>query len=170
MNETRWAALLPPLWARWAVGMVLAVAVIATVVIAIHHAGPEVNTSEVGAEAEVNRISDIAITQDQAPHAAGVPAGAAPASALERAVTADARQRIAGGQLTGPLQHVACRAAGHASAGRAPYSCSVRSAGITYPFAAVLDTRRQRLTWCKIDPPPVANAGPEVLLSPSCRA
>jgi hypothetical protein len=169
MNETRWAALLPPLWARWAVGVVVAVAVIATVVIAIHRAGPEVNTSEAGAEAEVNRISDVAISEDQAPHSAGLPAGAAPARALELAISSDVRQRIVGGQLTGPLQHIACRAAAGAHAGRNPYSCTVRSAGLTYPFVAILDTRRHRLTWCKVDPPPVANVGPEVPLSASCK-
>jgi hypothetical protein len=170
MNETRWAALLPPLWARWAVGTVLAVAVIATVVIAIHRAGPEVNTSEAGAEAEVNRISDVAISEDQAPHSASLPAGAAPARALELAIGDDVRQRIAGGQLTGPLQHIACRAAvGARAVGRDPYSCTVRSAGLTYPFVAILDTGRRRLTWCKVDPPPVANVGPEVPLSASCK-
>jgi hypothetical protein len=169
MNETRWAALLPPLWARWAVGMVLAVAVIATVVIAVHRAGPEVNTSEAGAEAEVNRISDVAIGEDQAPHSTSLPAGAAPARALERAIDTDIRQRIAGDQLTGPLQHLACRAVAGTRAGRDPYRCTVRSAGFTYPFVAVLDTRRHRLTWCKVDPPPVANVGPEVPLSASCK-
>jgi hypothetical protein len=170
MNETRWAALLPPLWARWAVGIALAVAVIATVVIAVHRAGPEVNTSEAGAEAEVNRISDVAISEDQAPHSAILPTGVVPARALERAIGGDVRQRIAGGQLTGPLQHLACRAAAGARAGRDPYSCTIRSAGLTYPFVAVLDTHRHRLTWCKVDPPPVANAGPEVPLSASCKA
>jgi hypothetical protein len=168
MNETRWAALLPPLWARWALGIAVAVAVIATVVIAIHRAGPEVNTSEASAEAEVNRISDIAISEDQAPHSTGLSVGSAPVPALTQAITLDIRQRIAAGKLTGPLQHIACRAAGRASAGRAPYSCTVRSAGITYPFVAVLDKRR--LTWCKVDPPPVANVGPEVPVSSSCKA
>ncbi len=171
MNETRWAALLPPLWARWALGLVIAVAAIATVVIAIHRAGPEANTSEAGAEAEVNRISDLAITEDQAPHSANLPAGATPVPALTLAISTDVRQRIAGGKLTGPLQHISCHASGRTtSAGHAPYTCTVRSAGITYPFLAVLDTRQRRLTWCKVDPPPVANVGPEVPLSPSCRA
>jgi len=173
MSESRWAARLPPLWARWALGIVIAAAVIATIVIAIDRAGPEVNTSEAGAEAEVNRISDIAITADQAPHSAGLPPSSAPAAALERAITSDVHQRIADGQLTGPLQSITCRTAGAGSAGRGgrvPYTCTIRSAGITYPFVAVLDERRRRLTWCKIDPPPVANVGPEIPISASCRA
>lgn len=158
------------MWARWAAAIVVAAAVIAAIVIAIHRAGPEGPTSEAGAEAEVNRVSDIAISEDQAPRSASLPAGSAPAAALELAITHDVHQRIASGQLTGPMQAVTCRAAGSAHDGRDPYSCTVRSAGITYPFVAVLDERRRRLTWCKVDPPPVAGAGPEILISASCRA
>jgi hypothetical protein len=60
--------------------------------------------------------------------------------------------------------------AGSSSAGRAPYRCTAQSADIAYPFLAVIDERRQRLTWCKIDQPPVAEAGPEIPVSASCRA
>ncbi len=158
------------MWARWMLAIVVAVAVIAGIVIAINRAGPEGPTSEAGAEAEVNRLSDIAITEDQAPHSASLPRGSAQAAALERAITRDIRQRIADAQLTGPLQGVTCRAAGAASAGRAPYSCTVHSAGIAYPFLAVVDGRRRLLTWCKVDQPPVAGAGPEIPVSASCRA
>jgi hypothetical protein len=158
-----------PMWARWALASVVAVAVLASVVIAISRAGPEGPTSEAGAEAEINRVSDIAITEDEAPRSADLSPGAAPASTLERAIAHDVHQRIASDQLTGPLQGVTCSAAGATRAGRAPYHCTVRSAGIAYPFLAVVDKHRQRLIWCKNDPPPVANAGPEIPISASCR-
>jgi hypothetical protein len=158
------------MWARWVLAIVLAAALLASIVIATDRAGPEGNTSEAAAEAEVNRLSDVAITEDQAPHSAALPAGSAPGAALERAIAGDVRQRIADQQLTGPLRRVTCSPAGASSAGRVPYRCTIASAGIVYPFQAVVDERRQRLTWCKIDPPPVAEASPEIPISASCRA
>jgi hypothetical protein len=160
----------PPMWVRWALAIVVALAVMAAIVIAITRAGPEPAGSEAGAEAEINRLSDIAITEDQAPHSASLARGSAPASALEQAIARDVRQRISSGQLTGPLKGITCTAAGGGSAGRDPYRCSVHSAGIAYPFVAVVDERKLQLTWCKIDPPPVSGVGPEIPLSASCRA
>jgi hypothetical protein len=158
------------MWARWALAIVLAVAVIAAIVIATSRAGPEGSNSEAAAEAEVNRISDIAITEDQAPHSATLAPGSTPTSALERAIALDIRRRIASAQLTGPLGGVACVEAGAGRAGRVPYRCTAGSAGIAYTFLAVVDASRQRLTWCKVDPPPVSGVGPEIPISASCRA
>jgi hypothetical protein len=159
----------PPMWARWALASILAVALIAAIVIAVNRAGPEAPTSEAGAEAEVNRVADIAITEDEAPHSANLVAGSVPALALERAIAGDVRGRIASHQLTGPLGAVKCRASGTARAARVPYRCTVRSAGITYPFLAVVNERRRQMTWCKIDQSPVANVGPEIPISASCQ-
>ncbi len=159
----------PPMWARWVLAIIVAVAVIAAIVIAVHRAGPEAPASEAGAEAEANRVADIAITEDETPHFAPLSVGLAPASALERAIASDLHQRIASHQLTGPLRAVSCRTSGAARSGRRPYSCTARSAGITYPFLAVLDERHRRLAWCKVDQGPVANAGPEVPISSSCK-
>jgi hypothetical protein len=160
----------PPLWVRWILAIVVAAALLAGVVIATTRAGPEGPTSEAGAEAEINRIADITITKDQAPHFASFAAGSTPTSALDRAIEGDVRRRIAGQQLTGPLHRVICRATSASSSGRVPYRCTARSAGIEYPFLAVVDERRQRLTWCKVDPPAVADAGPEIPVSVRCRA
>ena len=167
---TSWALQRPPMWARWVLAIVVALAVLAGIVIATNRAGPEGATSEAGVEAEANRFADIAITEDEAPHYASLPRGSEPTSALERAIVRDVGQRIAGGQLTGPLQSVTCEPAGTISSGREPYRCTVHSAGIAYPFLAVVDKRRQRLTWCKIDQPPAGGASPDILISASCRA
>jgi len=161
---------LPPLWLRWVLAIAVAVALIAGLVIAIDRAGPEDAASEAGAEAEANRVADIAIAEDEAPHLAGLPPGSAQLTALEQAVASDVRRRIAIAQLTGPLESVTCTVAGTDTAGRVPYRCNVRSAGIVYPFLAVADERRRRLTWCKVDQPPLAKAGPELTISASCRA
>jgi hypothetical protein len=163
-----------PLWARWAAAIVVGTAVIAAIVIAVNRAGPEgVAASEGGAEAEVSRLSDLAITEDQAPRTAVLNPGSAPAAALRQAIVSDVRKRIAHDQLVGPLQSVSCATSGAASGargGREPYLCTVRSAGIAYRFMAVVDRRDQRLTWCKVDPPAAAKTGPEIPISSSCRA
>jgi hypothetical protein len=169
MNSRRWALQLPPLWLRWALACLVAVAVIASVVILADRAGPEGPSSEAGAEAETNRIADLAITEDEAPHSAGLAAGAAPASALERAIAGDVRARIAAGELTGPLQSVRCAATGSGVAGRDPYRCTVHSDGVAYPFLGVADVSGGRLTWCKVDPPAVAGTGSEIPISAGCR-
>ncbi|MGO9489150.1 MAG: hypothetical protein ACLQBB_09020 [Solirubrobacteraceae bacterium] len=159
-----------PMWARWLLASLVAVAVIAGIVIAVSRAGPESPTTEAGAEAETNRIADIAITEDETPRAAALSPGSTPASALQQAISADVRRRIAAGQLVGPLESVTCRADGTPSAGRAPYRCTVVSSKLAYPFLAVVDEHRQQLTWCKVDQPPVANAGPQIPISARCRA
>ena len=159
-----------PLWARWALAAAVGIAVLATIVIATNRAGPEGVATEEGTEDEINRIADIAIAEDQAPHFANLSAGAMPASALERAIASDVRQRISDHNMVGPLQGVSCSATGPASAGRVPYRCTLRSAGVAYSFLAVVDEGRHRLTWCKVDPPAVAEAGTEIQVSARCRA
>jgi hypothetical protein len=170
MSSQRGRLRAPPLWVRWVLAGVVAAALLAGVVIATTRAGPEGATSEAGAEAEINRIADITISKDQAPHFAGFAAGAPPTSALDRAIEGDVRRRIADEQMTGPLHRVICRARSASRSGRVPYRCTARSAGIDYPFLGVVDERRRRLTWCKVDPPAAPDAGPEVPVSVSCRA
>jgi hypothetical protein len=157
------------MWARWALAVLVAGGAIAAIVIGTQRAGPEGSSSEAGAEAEINRIADIAISEDEAPHFAGLTSGSAPAAELERAIAGDVRRRIAAQQLTGPLQSVRCRPSGTARAGRAPYRCTVRSSGIDYQFLAVADEAARRLAWCKIDPSAPGSTGPEIPISASCR-
>lgn len=175
----RWlgAALHPPLWARWLLtiaAFAVLIAVVAIVVGNLNHenAGSGSPASEAKAEAEANREGQIVIEQDQAPHTAGLRlhAGITVTAALERAIADDVDARIDNGQLTGPLQSISCRAAGAASSdGRRAYRCTVRSAGIAYPFLAVANSRSDRLTWCKVDPPPTPGLG-EVPVSADCHA
>jgi hypothetical protein len=170
MNPRRATLPSPPLWARWTLGALVGVAVIAAIVIATKRAGPEGIAAEGSIEAEINRIADVSITEDEAPHSAGLSVGSAPTPALERAIASNVRQRIGANQLTGPLQGVSCTSAGASLAGRHPYRCTVRSAGIAYPFLAVVDTSQHRLTWCKVDSAPKGESGPEIPISPSCKA
>lgn len=161
-----------PLWARWVATITVAAAIVLAVVLAVHGSGDELGSpqSEAQGEAEASRISEDTIASDQAPHTAALPNAGALASALERAITADVHSRIAHGQLTGPLRSVRCTQTGAARAGRVPLHCTVRSAGIDYPFLGVADKLTRRLTWCKVDLPPTAGAPLEVPLSKRCQA
>jgi hypothetical protein len=157
------------MWVRWVIASLVAASLIAATVIAVQRAGPENATSEEAIEGETNRIADISVAEDEAPQTATATTGATPASALERAIGEDVHGRISRGQLTGPLQSVTC-AAGLASGVRAAYTCRVRSDGAAYLFMAVVSEAGKRLTWCKVDPSSPAAGGPEVLISPRCRA
>jgi hypothetical protein len=167
----------PPLWARWLLTIVGFAVLIVAVGVVVRSGGGGGGggvsgsaRSEAEAEAEADREGQIVIAQDQAPHVAPLAPGMSARVGLEHAIAADVRGRIGDGQLTGPLQSVRCQAAGPGHAGRRPYRCTVRSADITYPFLGVADERTVRLTWCKVDPPPVANEPPEVPVSPRCQA
>jgi hypothetical protein len=170
MNPRRAFFPAPPMWARWALAALVAAAAIAAIVIGTQRAGPEGSSSEAGAEAEINRIADVAISQDEAPHFATLSAGSSPATALQQAIAGDLRKRIADHQITGPLQSVRCRESTAARSGRTPFRCAVRSAGIAYQFLGVVDEAARRIAWCKVDPPAPGGAGPEIPISASCRA
>jgi hypothetical protein len=164
----------PPLWARWMMTIAVFALVTAAIAIVARSGGGEGNGSspseEALAVAEANSEGRTAIAEDEAPHSSRLQGGVALQVALQSAIVADVRSRIRTGQLTGPLQSVSCRASGPAKAGRLPYSCTVRSAGISYSFVAVADERALELTWCKVDPPPAAKDPLEVPVSPRCRA
>jgi hypothetical protein len=161
----------PPLWARWLVTVVVfAIVIVAVAIVARSGGSVESQKSEAVAEAEANDEGRIAISQDEAPHAAALKPGLSALTALERAIAADVRSRIGHGELTGPFAGVSCQTAGSARAGRRPYTCTARSAGLNYPFEAVFSERSLTLTWCKVDPPAEPREPLEVPLSPRCRA
>jgi hypothetical protein len=164
-----------PLRTRWLITIAAYALVIAAIVIVIHesdggHEGGSSPQAEATAVAEANHEGRLAIAQDEAPHDAKLARGLPAQVALERAIDADVRSRIAHGELTGPPQSVDCKPPAQPRAGRRQLSCTVRSAGISYPFIGVADERTLELTWCKVDPPPVANAPLEVPVSSRCRA
>jgi hypothetical protein len=156
-----------PLWARW-FGTLLAFALL----IFLIHTVVRISGafSEASPEAEINRVSEIVIAQDQAPHTAPLLPGDTARFGLQSAIAADVRNRIRREELTGPLQSVHCAPSGSPQAGRRPFGCTVRSAGISFPFLGVVDERAETLTWCKRDPPPASNAPPTAPISSACRA
>jgi hypothetical protein len=165
------AARHPPLWARWLL-TIFAFAVLTLAAVVFVHAHSEGTStptkSEREAEVEANREGTIIVEEDQAPHTARLGAGVATLTALERAISGDAHVRIQAGNLTGPFQSVHCEAKGAAGANRA-FRCTVHTAGVNYPYLAVLNGHTRQFTWCKLDPPPASGA-PEVPVSARCRA
>jgi hypothetical protein len=161
--------------ARWLIAIVGAAVAITAVVIVVRSAGTEGAGSgggtpqeEATAAAEANNEARTVINHDQAPHTTRIASGEPLLPALRQAITGDVHARIGHGELTGPLQSVSCHAQ-PARGQRQPFACTVRSAGIPYPFLAVADEAAGTLTWCKEDPPAPGERS-EVPVSPSCRA
>jgi hypothetical protein len=159
----------PPLWARWLLTLLAFVLLIVVVRIVADRSVSSPAESSPTAEAEANRVGEIVVTTDEAPHSSPLRAGATVGSALQRAIAGDVRGRIRHGELTGPLQSVRCAPSGQPRAGRRPFSCTVRSAGIAYPFLGVADERARTLTWCKRDPAPTSSGPPTAQVSSRCR-
>src|ERR1700729_823615 len=164
------AARHPPLWARWLLTILTFAVLTLAVVVFVHDHSEGTSSptkSEREAEVEANREGNIVIEEDQAPHTARLGAGVATLPALELSISGDARGRVRSGNLTGPFQSVHCEAKGAAGANRA-FRCTVRAAGVSYPYLAVLNEHTRQFTWCKLDPPPVSGA-PEVPVSARCK-
>jgi hypothetical protein len=145
-----------PLWSRFVLAAVVAVALLAAMVLFVEGNNTNTNPSlNEAAEVRANREAEILVAQDQTPHVVRLAAGAAPAVALEHAIHARMAAQVAGGAIAGPLRATRCQPRGPATTAGRPYSCTVRAAGITYPFLGVADPRARRITYCKRDQPPV---------------
>jgi len=157
-----------PLWSRWVLAIV-AFSCLGLIAYEVTHGhdstAPSVNEQ---GTVEANRVGQIVVSQDQAPHQAPLPHGLAPRTAMTRAVTADMHGLIATHDLAGPLTSVTCTRSSRRGAhrGREPYVCTATAATVTYPFYGVADVPRRQLTWCKQDA--VAEAGLSLPLSPRC--
>jgi hypothetical protein len=162
---------MPPLWARWLLTILGFAALTVAIVIVIHAVNDSgASASERSAALEANREGQIVIAEDQAPQTSPLPSGAPTQVALQHAIGVDVDNRIRHGALTGPLQDVRCATAGPPHSGRQAFHCTARAAAIEYPFLGVADEHAHRLTWCKVDPPPVSNGPQEVPVSARCRA
>jgi hypothetical protein len=160
----------PPLWARWLLTLLAFALLILAIRIVANKSVNSTAESSPTAEAEANRVGELVVATDEAPHSSQLHLGTPAVAALQRAVAADVRDRVRHGELTGPLRSVRCTPSGRTRAGRRPFSCTVVSAGITYTFAGVADVRARTLTWCKQDPAPTNGGSPAAPISSRCRA
>ncbi|MGH2832722.1 MAG: hypothetical protein ACRDK2_08095 [Solirubrobacteraceae bacterium] len=160
----------PPLWAQWLLtllGFCVLTLAVWIAVRAINDAGP--SQSERLANQEADRESQIIIEEDQAPRTSALHSAAGARHQLQLAIGADLHERIRQGALSGPVQGVRCLPYAAARSGREPFRCTAQAAGVSYPFLGVVNMRARQLTWCKVDPPPVAGGPQEVAVSPRCR-
>jgi hypothetical protein len=103
---------------------------------------------------------------DQRVHRLAIPAGVGGVAALESAITADAKKRVATRTISGPVLSTACEPAGESviqfPASRV-YKCFVTTAtglrgegsdvlGTGYPFVATIYSKERRVAWCKENP------------------
>lgn len=157
------ARLAPPVWARWVLSFAVGAIVLVLLVIVVAHSNPNgLSPQNPAAVVRANREAETLVKQDQAPRVTTAAAHASARAALERAVRADMTARLASGQITGPLQRVACA---HA-AGRSAFSCTATAADVNYDYLGVVDDGAHRVTYCRRDPPPVPSEN--IPVSPRC--
>ena len=103
---------------------------------------------------------------DQRVHRLAIPAGVAPVAALEAAITADAKARVAAKTIAGPVLSTRCDASGESVVvfpDSRVYKCFVKTAtglqgqgndvlGTGYPFVATIYSKDHTLAWCKQNP------------------
>jgi hypothetical protein len=118
-------------------------------------------------QVRANREAEILIEQDQAPHTVRLPAGLSGSSAVARVVHARMGRQVASGAISGPLKAARCRPGGRAGA-RAEFHCTIDSGSVNYLFTGVVDSARDRITYCKRDLPPVPSE--DIPVSRRCRA
>ena len=154
-------------------------------------AGKDERSAREQREREARRLARVErLRREQRPRRGSAPAGASRAeviTALEAAITEDARARFERGELPGRVRGTRCRPA--AAPGDTLFDClgKVRTivgvddddaaydAGtLGYPFRAVVDFDRRRWTFCKISPPPGEQVIPDpryvVEVPPACRS
>ena len=98
---------------------------------------------------------------------------------VEAAIGRDARERVRGGELKGPVRDVVCEPYTSGSVNR--YACTAvreyvtthgrRRGVLGYPFWAKVDRRRGTFAWCKVNPRPgERSVGDELVAVPPPRA
>jgi hypothetical protein len=161
----------PPVpWRKLGVwGLVAAVVIAAAAAIAV----PQIDSAKRKGAAELAREQTAAdnkerarLRADQRVHRIVVPAGTAAVPALQRAITADARQRAKAKTISGPVLSTRCTPAGVSTiqfpASRV-YKCFVTTAsglhgegsdilGTGYPFVATYYEKTRVAAWCKENP------------------
>jgi hypothetical protein len=162
-----WMRLFPALWMRWAISIIVGVAVIAALVVFVDHNN---NNSEAKGSAKSlereNQQAEIIVGADQVPHTVALKRGQSVQADFVAAVRADIRHRLKTGNIQGRVQKIECHRAG-ARAGRVAYSCVAQVQNVKYPFVGVFTAKSKRITYCKRDAPPIPSEN--IPVSPRCR-
>ena len=168
----------PPVPWRWVAvlgaGLVLVAVAVAVVAVPAIREGKEEGEARDRRAAEAEAAERLAqLRAQQTPHRGRGRAardGAGRAALLERvraSIEADARRRLARGELDGPaVRRVDCRPSPRPGTGaRRSFGCTAVTSDIPagprnvpgslgHPFVVVVDFSTGRYTWCKTNPPP----------------
>jgi hypothetical protein len=150
-----WMRLFPALWMRWAISIIVGVAVIAALVVFVDHNNnnSEAKGSTKALEREY-RYAQVVIGAEQAPHTVAAARGQSVHGAFVAAIRANMRHRIKTGNVSGQLQKVGCRASG-SQAGRVGYRCEAEAGNVNYPYVGVFTKSTNHVTYCQRDAPPI---------------
>jgi len=153
--------------ALWGLVLVALLAVAAAIVVPPLQTGKREGAAERARDAAAARAAEHArLRADQRVHRAVAADEGDPVTALEGAITVDARARDKAGTIHGPVLGTECEPAGPHSASLPDtivYKCFVRTAGgipgqggdvlsAGYSFVATVYTRTRKLAWCKQNP------------------
>ncbi|MFZ0092233.1 MAG: hypothetical protein WAL63_22220 [Solirubrobacteraceae bacterium] len=161
------AALRIPLWARWALSLTVAAALLVALIVFVdrHNSNGSLVQSP-RAIARANQEAEIVVKQDEAPHVITLTSAGDPHAVFLHAIRADMTRRIAEGIIDGTLQRLTCARHGQ-SGSRLRFSCTATAADVNYEFVGVIEPTARRLIYCKRDPPPVPSQN--IPLSPRCQ-
>lgn len=154
-----------PLWVKYAITLSVFIPLAIATAIFLHDqmSAP----APTAPPAPSKRTAEAVMERDQAVRRAAYSRALAPAVALERAIVADVRERIAHHELSGPAGRVNCVALARHVRVRLAFSCRASAGGFTYPFRGVVDLATRALAWCKDDN--ISAAGSlRVPLNPAC--
>jgi hypothetical protein len=147
--------LFPALWMRWAISIVIGVAVIAALVVFVenNNSNSEAKGSTKALEREY-RYAQVVIGTEQAPHTVAVAHGQTAQAAFVTAVQTNMRHRIKTGNVSGQLQKVRCQSSG-SRAGRVGFRCVAEAGNVNYPYVGVFTKTTRHVTYCQRDAPPI---------------
>jgi hypothetical protein len=162
-----WMRLFPALWMRWAISIVVGVAVIAALVVFVEHnnSNSQAKGSTKSLERE-NQEAQVIVGADQVPHTVTLKNGQSVPAGFVAAVRADIRHRLKTGNIQGHVQKIGCHRSG-ARRGRVAYSCVAQVQNVKYPFVGVFTVKSKRITYCKRDLPPIPSEN--IPVSARCR-
>jgi hypothetical protein len=159
--------LFPALWMRWAISIIVGVAVVVALVVFVEHnnSNSQAKGSTKSLERE-NQEAQVIVGADQVPHTVTLKNGQSVPAGFVAAVRADIRHRLKTGNIQGHVQKIGCHRSG-ARTGRVAYSCVAQVQNVKYPFVGVFTVKSKRITYCKRDLPPLPSE--TIPVSPRCR-
>jgi hypothetical protein len=145
-----------PLWQRYAVSGVIAVALLTGMVIFVagHNTDSGPTNINPTATVQANREAEILVEQDQAPRTVRLPSGLVPVRALESVIHAHVSAQVKDGALSGPLTPARCHPTGAHTPTAVGFSCEIEAGSVNYPFLAAVDTAAGGGSQWKRGPPP----------------